>query len=223
MVGTKQTRTGRMEGTNAEHDDPPKEDMGADQKQREKSTATRNPSQSRKISKLSLSKTQHYIKEQKRLMEQEAETGGIDECYEIAGESQGLIPSVPTDASGKDGRATDDFDHESDEDGSDQNDGKIMSSQNSGSGRQRISRDFVSVAKVSLKLKPDEQKTGIVRIFRTEMNKSGANFEKTDPGNWEDCTKLGGWTRIHVRKCTCPYIHVYYEFRSSHFEYELFL
>ena len=156
-------------------------------------------------------------------MEQEAETGGIDECYEIAGESLGLIPSVQTDASAKDASAKDDFDYESDEDGSDHNDGKIMSSQNSSSGRQRINRDFIEIGKISLKLKPDEQKTGILRIFRTEMNKSGANFEKTNPGNWEDCTKLGGWTRTHVRIYTCTYIRVYYEFRSIHFEYELFL
>ena len=57
-------------------------------------------------------------------MEQEEETGGIDECYEIAGESLGLIRSVQKDASAKDASAKDDFDYESDEDGSDTNEGK---------------------------------------------------------------------------------------------------
>ena len=115
-----------MEGTNAEDDDPPKHEKGADQKQREKSVAMENPSPTRKISKLSLSKTQHYINEQKLLMEQEEETGGIDECYEIAGESLGLIPSVQKVDSAKDASAKDDFDYESDEDGSDTNEGKIQ-------------------------------------------------------------------------------------------------
>ena len=72
-----------MEGTNAEPDDPPKHEKGGNQKQGEKGVATKNPSPTRKISKLSLSKTQQYINEQKRLMEQEAEIGGIDECYQI--------------------------------------------------------------------------------------------------------------------------------------------
>ena len=159
-------------------------------------------------------------------MEQEAETGGIDECSEIAGKSLGSIPPVQTDASAKDASAKDVSDHGSDEDGSDHNDGKILSSQNSSSGRQRIigiNRDFIVIGKLSLKLKPDEQKGAILRIFQTEMNKAGVNFDKTDPGNWEDCTKLGGWTRTYVRKCICTYIRVYYEFRSSQFEYELFL
>ena len=121
------------------------------------------------------------------------------ECYEIAGESLGLIPPVQKDASEKDASAKDDFDYESDEDGSDTNEGKILSSQNSGSGRQRVNRDFVIIGKVSLRLRADEQKSAILRIFKTEMNKAGVQFDKTDPGNWEECTKLGGWTRTHVR------------------------
>ena len=109
----------------------------------------------------------------------------------------------------KDVSAKDEFDYESDEDGSDLNEGKILSSRNSGSGRQRVNRDFVTIGKVSLKLKPDEQNGAILRIFRTEMNKAGVHFDKTDPGNWEDCTKLGGWTRTHVR--IYIYIYIYIE------------
>ena len=128
-------------------------------------------------------------------MEQEEETGGIDECYEIAGESLGLLPSVQKVDSAKDASAKDDFDYESDEVGSDINEGKIQCSQNSGSSRQRVNRDFVAIGKVSLRLRAG----AIVRIFKTEMNKAGVQFDKTDPSNWEECTKLGGWTRTHVR------------------------
>ena len=208
-----------MEGTNAEPDDPPKHEKGGNQKQGEKGVATKNPSPRRKISKLSLSKTQHYINEQKRLMEQEEETGGIDECYEIAGESIGLIPSAQkVDRTS----AKDDFDYESDEDVSDTNEGKIECSQNSGSARQRVNRDFVRIAKVSLKIKPDEQKSAILRIFRTEMNKSGVSFDKTDPGNWEDCTKLGGWTRTHERIYIYIYILIQVFYRLDQFIFDMF-
>ena len=58
-----------------------------------------------------------------------------------------------------------------------------------------------------MQLKADEQKNAILRIFRTEMNKSGVNFDKSDPGDWKDCTKLGKWTRTHVSIHT--YIHIY--------------
>ena len=64
----------------------------------------------------------------------------------------------------KDASARDVFDYGSDEDGSDPNEGKLLSSQNSGSGRQRINRDFIEIGKISLKLKPDEQKSQILRI-----------------------------------------------------------
>jgi len=208
-----------MEGTNAEPDDPPKDEKGGNQKQGEKGAATKNPSPRRKISKLSLSKTQHYINEQKRLMEQEEETGGIDECYEIAGESIGLIPSAQkVDRTS----AKDDFDYESDEDVSDTNEGKIECSQNSGSARQRVNRDFVRIAKVSLKIKPDEQKSAILRIFRTKMNKSGVSFDKTDPGNWEDCTKLGGWTRTHVRIYIYIFLLIRVFYRLDQFNFDMF-
>jgi len=210
-----------MEGTNAEPDDPPKHEKGGNQKQGEKGVATKNPSPTRKISKLSLSKTQQYINEQKQLMEQEEETGGIDECYEIAGESLRLIPSVQKVNSAKDANAKDDFDYESDEDGSDTNEGKIECSQNSGSVRQRVNRDFVRIAKVSLKIKSDEQKSAILRIFRTEMNKSGVNYDLTDPGDWEDCTKLGGWTRTHVRIYIYIYILIRVYYRLDQFIFDM--
>ena len=82
---------GKMEGTHAEDDDLPQRNKDAEQEQRQKSIATRHPSQTGKISKLSLSRTRDYINEQKRLMEQKEGTGGIDECYEITGEILGSI------------------------------------------------------------------------------------------------------------------------------------
>ena len=88
-----------MEGTNAEDDDLPKHNKEAEHKQRQKSIATRHPSQTSKISKVSLSRKQHFINEQKQAQEKELENGGIDECYEIAGESLGLIPTEGIDDS----------------------------------------------------------------------------------------------------------------------------
>ena len=63
----------------------------------------------------------------------------------------------------------------------------MVSSQNSGCARQRISKIYTVIGSVILKIKLNEQQNQIVRIFRTKMNKVDINYENTDPGDWEDC------------------------------------
>ena len=55
----------------------------------------------------------------------------------------------------------------------------------------------------------------MLKIFRTEMSKAGVNYEETDSGNWEDGTRLGGWTRTHVRTHTYIYEFIIIQFNLS--------
>ena len=75
-----------MEGTNLEDGDPSKHSMEEERKQRQKSVAIRNSSQLKRILKLSLSRIQHLINQEKQARKKEGDNDGIDECYEIVGE-----------------------------------------------------------------------------------------------------------------------------------------
>ena len=74
-----------MEGTNPEDGDPSKQSKKEERKQRQKSVAMRNPSQPKRKLKLSLSRIQHLINEEKQAREMEGEKDLIDECYNIVG------------------------------------------------------------------------------------------------------------------------------------------
>ena len=80
---------------------------------------------------------------------------------------------------------------------------RMVCSPVSGSARMRVTRHFTGIGVISMLAHQEIQKARIVKILKNEMCKAGTSYENTDAGDWIDCSRLGGWTKIHLRIAGC--------------------